>query len=376
MLVPKLSYSLLKQAGGVRSQLNMRITEPSFCKSALDSLHFASAERLPTEVKKDFWRTISHSAFGGKRAGWLRKAWGFCQYPLVLAYKGVQWLLGKRSGFKDWHPLYRKSRQTVFAAIQKLNTQVPPDLRYPFTWSELEQAGIHKNHLLKTHQSLQGLADLQVSKNWFETAVGLEKYLSANGKNNGQSCANISFTHAQKLATGAPMKRKHLAEAQVTLDPAGEKLILDLPGYKQAQGIEREKLAVQGEKKLLAQFGVRDQVRAVESMDEIEAVLSKAKNGTQLMIFDQLGDNGHVTLAVKLKGQIYHIDNWAEKSALVSPLSAWAQHKKPERLWYGVLKTQAHPVLAQGKTVEEFAKQAAPQPTKGVWDKIAAWWPQ
>lgn len=322
------------------------LSQRSFSGLGNDTAHFARPETI-SDRKKVFWATVNRAALGGKHASGWRKAWGVLTYPYQFVKHAILWLLGKKEGFKTLHPLAKESRSQIMDRIEALNRDIKaPTLRFNFSKAEIEKAGVHKNHLLKTYDSLLGLKNLLAAKNWHSTAQGLEQFLSANGKNNSQSCANISFAHSQKLSNGAPIKRRKIPEALVSFDKPLNKMFITSPALESCVGVEREKLMTQAEKRLLDNFRIQGKVREAQGTETVEKVLSKP--GSQALLFDLVGEtSGHVTLAVNIKGQIYHIDNLNEKSAHVSDLKKWHASKKPDRLWYALSKDEIHSAIAR-----------------------------
>ncbi|WP_373532393.1 hypothetical protein [Vampirovibrio sp.] len=299
------------------------------------------------ESQKSFWATVNRAAFGEKGSGWLRKAVGVIIYPYHLLKYAVLWIRGKKEGFKALHPLAKESQAQIMARIESLNRRITsPDLRFNFSGQEVQKAGLSKNQLLKLYDSLVGAEGLISAKTWKTTAEGLEKFLAANGKNNGHSCANISFTHSQKLANGAPVHCRKIPEALVRFHDDFNLMFLHSPELEAANALDYEALLAKGGKKLLDSFKIRDQIHAVQGTEAIEKAL--AQPGSQAFLFDLVGkDKGHVTLAVNLKGRIYHIDNFSHKSAGVSDLKTWFEQKNPDQLWYGLCKEPVHPAFAQ-----------------------------
>lgn len=346
----------------------------------------------PASSGKRFWDTVKSLALGGKKAGWFRKALGWLALPFVLVWKSLQWLAGFRSDFKDLHPLHNKSQQEIYKAIQLLDQQIEPlaaarlkkqglkpeanaPVQFGFSWEDVQKAKLHKNHLIKMYDSRKGLLSLLQANDWSSTARALEEFLSANGKNSSnQSCMNISWTHAQALTNLAPMKRKALKESEIAL--YGEDTILDrtqtswlntnpntifsrdsesLKGISQREVVTQElndaaQIALE-EAKLAKRFGMVAPPKSSDA-DAIQNSLIKAGPGAQALLFDVVGpegrETGHVTLLVNLGGQLYHIDNFATKSAQVSCFENWLAQKQPHKLFIGHLKNKSHPVLAQG----------------------------
>lgn len=329
-------------------------------RQACDSVLFGTQAPLGLETlpQKSFWKTVSRSALGGKRAGFWRKLGGLFIYPFALVKKLFLWMMGKTQGFKTLHPLRKESQEQIMGRIEKLNAEIKtPELRFNFSRQDIADANLHKNHLLKAHDSLLGLKQLQLAKDWDSTASALERFLSANGKNNSESCANISSTHASKLANGAPMKRVKLKKAEVSAaaiqdaNGAVDTVILPLASKRVRSGDElvkaspeaRRKNIQAAEQNLIEQFGLKTAPRLLERHTDAEAKLLKAGNGAQALLFDLIGHKGHVSLAVNIKGNIYHIDNLNKKSAHVSRLESWLGSKQIEKLWYAPLKDSVHP---------------------------------
>lgn len=326
---------------------------------ARDSVSFGArnAEASFALPEKSFWKTVNHVAFGGKRVGFARQLGGVFIYPFALLKTAFHQIMGQTEGFKTLYPLRHENRSQIMARIETLNSEIKaPELRFPFSKEEVEAANLHKNHLLKIHDSLVGLKQLQVAQDWASTAAGLERFLSANGKNNSESCAHISSTHAIKLASGAPIKRLKLKEAQVSAvssTPAGEldTVILPSVGYGKRFETEWADLSVAeiqkkiqaAEKHLVRQFGIAASPKLLTHPGMVEVNLLKAGNGAQALLFDVVGRQGHVTLAVNIKGRIYHIDNLDYKSAEVSSMWDWLCTKRIKKLWYAPLTERVHP---------------------------------
>lgn len=356
----------LKAANGLGKRVRASFSQAS------DSITFtgSKAADLP---KKDFWATVNRCAFGKKYASKWRKALGWLKYPYSLTKHAILWIFGQRQGFKNVHPLGKESRSQIMERIEALNGQVKaPDLRFQFSKAEVEAAGIHKNHLLKAHDSLLGLTRLQKATDWNSTAVSLEQFLSANGKNNGKSCANVSATHAAKLSSGAPMKRVKLKGEAAVFGASQEELkagmfgqnlcaekgpdtvMLPTPAYKAefhaATDSRKLTLVQESERNMVKQFGIQDRIHPVDTAEELAARLMTQKDGAQALVFDwKRGGEaglGHVTLLAKIRGDLYHIDNLEQKSAQVRRFSDWLTQHRPEKLWYGLLKEEVHPAIA------------------------------
>lgn len=346
-------------------------TRASFFQAS-DSITFTGGKAVEPP-KKDFWATVNRCAFGKKYASNWRKALGWLKYPYSLMKHAILWLFGQRQGFKNFHPLGKESRSQIMARIEALNGQIKAsDLRFPFSRADMETANLHKNHLLKAHDSLLGLTRLQKAKDWHTTAAALEQFLSANGKNNSKSCANVSATHAAKLSSGAPMKRVKLKrEAEVTgasqeelkagvlgqnlLSEKGpDTVMLPTSAYRAefhaATDSRKLTLIQESERNMVKQFGIQDQVHPVNTAEELAARLMAQKDGAQALVFDwKRGGEagyGHVTLLAKIRGDLYHIDNMNQKSAQVSRFTDWLTQHRPEKLWYGLLKEEVHPAIA------------------------------
>jgi hypothetical protein len=317
-----------------------------FSREGTDLVQFAGLHKV-SDRKKCFWTTVNRAAFGGKHAGGWRKALGVLTYPYHCLKHAVLWLLGQREGFKTLHPLASESRDQVLARIEALNQWIQvPGLRFNFSREDVEKAGLHKNYLLKIYDSQLGANALLTAKDWKSTAKALEQFLSANGKNNGESCANISFTHSQKLVSGVPMKCRKIPEALVRLDKDSNQMFLSFPELEAANVLNYKALLDRGEKKLLESFKIQGQIQEVSDITTIEKVL--VKPGSQAFLFDLKDNgNGHMTLVVNIRGHLYHIDNLSSKSAHVSDLKTWLAHKQPDRLWYGLSKDEVHPAIAK-----------------------------
>jgi hypothetical protein len=322
---------------------------PSPRSFSLENADFAQFGRIhkASERKKSFWATVNRAALGGKYAGGWRKALGVLTYPYHLLKHTVLWLLGQREGFKALHPLARESRDHILARIEAVNQRIHvPSLRFNFSREYMDKAGLHKNHLLKMYDSQLGAHALLTAKDWNATADALEQFLSANGKNNGVSCANISFTHSQKLVSGAPIKCRKIPKALVSFNQASNQMFLSCPELEAADALNDQALLARGEKKLLESFNIQGQIEEISDIATLEKVLLKP--GSQAFLFDLKGEtNGHMTLVVNIKGRLYHIDNLSSKSAHVSDLKSWLAHKQPDRLWYGLSKDEVHPAIAK-----------------------------
>lgn len=329
-------------------------------RQAYDSVSFGTQAPVDLETlpQKSFWKTVNRSAWGGKRAGFWRKLGGLFIYPFALVKNLFLWMIGKTQGFKTLHPLRNESQDQIMGRIEKLNAEIKtPELRFNFSRQDIAEANLHKNHLLKAYDSLLGLKQLQLAKDWDSTASALERFLSANGKNNSESCANISATHALKLANGAPMKRVKLKKAEVSAaaiqraDGAVDTVILPPPRLRSnfddelaSASPEARRNSIQAaEKNLIERFGLKTAPRLLEQPMDVEVKLLKAGNGAQALLFDLIGHKGHVSLAVNIKGNIYHIDNLNEKSAQVSRFGNWLESKQIEKLWYAPLIESVHP---------------------------------
>jgi hypothetical protein len=310
-----------------------------------DWVQFAGLHKV-SERKKCFWATVNRAAFGGKYANGWRKALGVLTYPYHCLKHAFLWLLGQKEGFKTLHPLARESRDQVLARIEALNKRIQdPSLRFNFSREDVEKAGLHKNHLLKMYDAQLGAHALLTAKDWNDTAEALEHFLSANGKNNGESCANISFTHSQKLVSGAPIKCRKIPKALVSFNKDSNQMFLRSPELEAANVLNYKALLDRGEKKLLESFKIQGQIQEVSDIAAIEKALLKP--GSQAFLFDLKGEtSGHLTLVVNIKGRLYHIDNLSSKSAHVSDLNSWLTHKQPDRLWYGLSKDEVHPAIA------------------------------
>lgn len=329
-----------------------------------DTLSFGHDEVLkPGELpNKSFWKTVNRDAFGGKRAGFWRKLSGVVVYPYSLAKMAIRWLTGNTQGFKTLHPLRRESQAQMMERIERLNAEIKtPDFRFPFAQQEVAAAGLHKNYLLKAHDSLQGVIQLQSAKDWEATALGLERFLSSNGKNNGHSCGNVSMTHAAKLAYGSPMKRHKLKDAGIVPIGKGSEAphsvdtVILLPkeyrgwsydDFGKLPSEKRVKLIQAAEDSLVKRFGLQSAPKLLTDQYSVDQKLLNAGNGAQAMLFDLMGDKGHVTLAVNIKGRVYHIDNRNYQSAQVRQVKDWLDGKAIEKLWYAPLKERVHPGIA------------------------------
>lgn len=348
-------------------------------QTAKDTIHFSGESSETTKSPKRFWATVNKAALGGKQASAWRKFWGLFTYPYQVIVKGFAWMLGHRDGFKALHPLHCQNRKELLVGIGGLQQEIRqsarkqhiekllPDL---FLGGSLEGGianKIPRSRLIKLHGTFNGLKsliDTRSQKNWEGTQKALEHYLAADGKNNGVSCAEVSYAHAQRLAKGSPeltaelalKKRKKLPACEVTLGEDLQSIIKNDFATTHPEhfvdSLEKKLLIQKGQSRLIQDFNLAHAPQELQSLSELKERLHKAGSGAQALLFEAknqgAGETGHATLAVNINGNLFHIDNTNQQSAVVRSLESWAQGAAPDRVWFARLQQNIHEAIAVG----------------------------
>jgi hypothetical protein len=265
----------------------------------------------------------------------------------------------------------KTKRQFWLDILEQERKKLPREL-----WQDLPVEDLDDRQLEQEVKATTGLYGLRQAKTWKQVRDALAMYLDMTGPNvSHASCGPISLTHAMRLGTGLPMSAMRHKECKIGYKD--KKIILETPAYLKASPQEQLAMAGAQHEKLLKAYDInQDGIQFTPDIRVIEKKLLQAGNGAQALIFNTKifdnGDNvGHVTLAVNIRGQIFHIDNNAIASAVVTPLRTqlfWYQARFLEQFphWnpnlplpsnvgkfsYGILNTRIMDYVTSGEPLE------------------------
>jgi hypothetical protein len=269
--------------------------------------------------------------------------------------------------------IQKTQREQLLESLEFWKQKLPKELQVNLPVDVLDDAQLEDEC-----KALSGLYGLRHGKNWKQTRSALEDFLAMTGPNvTNQSCGSISITHALRLGTGMLASASRHKDSNIALNARGDKPIIETRAYLAARPEERVQMEDALHRKLLEQFDIdKGGIKAAKDIRTVEKRLLNAGNGSQALIFERKrfndGDDiGHVTLAVNIRGQIFHIDNTPFRSAVVSPLRAmsfWLQRQFLENYpnyelsrplptnlgnyWYGILNTRVMDYITSGDPLE------------------------
>ncbi len=334
-IIPKTGTDPKNRAAGLtwsKMHLALRRIRKQLNNGGKDYVEFSNGVRVTARAdKKDIFKKKWPSRVLATIGEW----WRFACRKLKIGggFKKINESVVKPVKKEVEPPIKQNQFEKEIKEIETLIQQVPKEMQITLDKKILSTMENGEKELQDLKLFYSGLNEMRNANDWQSKKTALEKILWSTGPNYQGSCAFISGTHGDRLVTGKRLCRVEFNdEYGIASDFTG--ILWANKEFWNSSLFGRIGWGEELHKKFVKSFKIEPQLIHGEEKailhtydwKEIKDKLLKKGNGKIVMLFNRRGKGElHSTLLVNIRGDIFHIDNAMEQSAIVQPFETFVK---------------------------------------------------